>query len=276
VERITRALELAYAQRESRPVAAPEAKAPAVAPPATPSTVDFTDTVMFRTPAVPLDASVRDNERILPPGAGGPHGGAYKMLRTQVLKRMDQLGANTLGVMSAGGGEGKTLTAINLAIAVAADPARTALLVDFDLRNPSIHRRFHHQPAIGVETFLHQRGSVRDAMFKVEGYERLTILPARERMENSSELLASARTGEIIAEIRSRYANRIVIFDLPPALQADDALALSRHLQAGLLVVGEGRTRRDEMIRTLQLMQDLPFVGTVLNGSRERIAGQYY
>src|SRR5262245_61503300 len=100
--------------------------------------VELTDTVVYRTPAIELPADLRDNERILPPGAGGPHGGAYKMLRTQVLRRLDQLGANTLGIVGARRGDGKTLTAINLAIAIAADPARTALLVAFDMRSPSV------------------------------------------------------------------------------------------------------------------------------------------
>jgi protein-tyrosine kinase len=112
-------------------------------------------------------------------------------------------------------------------------------------------------------------------MFKVGGYERLTLLPARERVEHSSELLMSPATAEIVNEMRSRYANRIVIFDVPPVLQADDALAFARYVQAGLLVIGEGKTRRDDVTRTFQLLHDLPFVGTVLNGSREPVSTPY-
>lgn len=271
---MNRVLERPYPQRADRPDAKVAVISPAHAPPAE-AAVDFTDTVVHRTPAIELPDEVRANERILPPGAGGPHGGAYKMLRTQVLRRMDQIGANTLGILSAGSGEGKTLTAINLAIAIAADPARSVLLVDFDLRAPSMHRRFHHEPPVGVEECLQRRLALREAMFKVAGYERLTLLPAKSRLDMSSELLASAPTTEAVTEMRSRYANRIVIFDLPPVLQTDDALAFSNNLQAGLLVVGEGRTRRDDVVRTLRLMEGLTFVGTVLNGSRERVATPY-
>ena len=271
---MNRVMERPYPQRTDRQDAKVAIIAPAHAPPAE-TAVDFTDTVVYRTPAIELAAATRDNERILPPGASGPHGGAYKMLRTQVLRRLDQLGANTLGIVSARRGDGKTLTAINLAIAIAADPARTALLVDFDLRSPSVHRRFHHEPRRGVEECLQQSHSVRDAMFKVSGYDRLTILPARGPTDLSSELLASARTGELVAELRTRYANRIVIFDLPPVLQTDDALAFASHLQAALLLVGEGRTRRDDVSRTLQLLGDLTFVGTVLNASREQFDTHY-
>lgn len=244
-------------------------------PVATDNNVDFTDTIKFSSPLVQFSERDRDQACILPPGASGPNGAAYKMLRTQVLRRLDQLGATSLGVMSAQSAEGKTLTAINLAIAIAADPARTVLLVDFDLRNPSVHRRFGYEPSVGVDDCLRSRRPVQEAMFKIAGYERLTILPARERVEHSSELLMSPATAEIVNEMRTRYANRIIIFDMPPVLMADDALAFARYMQAGLLVIGEGKTRRDDVTRTLQLLHDLPFVGTVLNGSREPARSPY-
>ena len=273
MERTTRAVDLAtFAQREARtetPVAVTTPRS------VTPEPVDFTDTLRFNSPLVQLTDVNRDNERILPPGASGPHGAPYKMLRTQVLRRLDQLGANTLGVMSARASEGKTLTAINLAIAISADPARTVLLVDFDLRNPSVHRRFNYQPELGVDDCLRQRRPVQEAMFKVAGYERLTLLPARERVEHSSELLVSNATADVVNEMRTRYANRIVIFDLPPVLEADDALAFARFMQAGLLVIGEGKSNRDDVLRSFQLLHDVKFVGTVLNGSREPVRTPY-
>jgi protein-tyrosine kinase len=272
VEQITRIGERPHVPRDVRgDVRVKVLPTTAVAEPAT----EFTDTLVFKLPTLQLDPITRERERILPPGASGQHGGAYKMLRTQVLKRLDQLGANTIGVLSSTGSEGKTLTAINLAIAIAAGSMRTALLVDFDLRNPSIHRRFGYSPEVGVEDCLLERRSIHEAMVKVEGYDRLTILPARGKVEQSSELLSSDRAAELANEIRTRYANRIVIFDLPPVLMADDALAFTRHLQAGLLVIGEGKARGNDVLRTIDLLRDLPIVGTVLNGSRDA-AETYY
>ncbi len=236
---------------------------------------EFTDTITFRSPVIKVDRQHLENQRILAPGAGGPIGSPYKMLRTQVLRRLDQLGGNTLAVMSPTEGAGKTLTAINLAIAIAAETGRTALLVDLDLRNPNIHRRFGFTPEMGVEECLISRHPVQDAMVKIMGYERLTILPARFRIESSSELLSDQNAARLIEELRTRYANRIIIFDLPPVLQADDALAFSRHVQAGLLVVNEGGTQRDDVTRSIELLRDLKFVGTVLNGTREK-ARTYY
>jgi protein-tyrosine kinase len=225
---------------------------------------------------VALEEDQREHERILPAGGIlGVTGGAYKVLRTQVLRRLKELKATTLAVLSASNGEGKTLSAINLAVAIAADPGYTALLVDLDLRNPSVHRRFGFEPELGVEDCLEQGREVRQAMVRVAGYDRLLLLPARGRVELSSELLATERMTELVLELRTRYPNRIVIFDLPPVLLADDALAFSRNIQAGLFVVAEGVTIREDIARSMALLRHVPIVGTVLNRSRDS-AGAYY
>jgi Mrp family chromosome partitioning ATPase len=248
-------------QRQREPMPPPEAGAE--------------NTVVFIHSVLTLDERQRERERILPPGAPEPVGGPYKMLRTQVLRRLSQIDANSLAVLSAGKGEGKTLTAINLAIAVAADARHTALLVDLDLRNPSIARRLGYEPVVGIEDCLRGRRPVYEAMARIAGYERLMVLPARGPVEQSSELLASQRTGELIHELRTRYPNRILIFDLPPVLLADDALAFSRHVEAGLLIVAECASERESIKRSLTLLDKLPIVGTVLNRSRERLEGYY-
>ncbi len=238
--------------------------------------IGLTDTAVFSRRVVTLEEERRERERILPAGGVlGVTGGAYKMLRTQVLRRLKELGANTLAVLSTSNGEGKTLTAINLAIAIAADPSHTALLVDLDLRNPSVHRRLGFEPELGVEDCVERRRSVHEAMVKVAGYDRLTILPARERVEMSSELVATQRMADVVQELRLRYMNRIVIFDLPPVLLADDALAFAPLVQAGLFVVAEGQTVRDEITRSMELLRELMIIGTVLNRSADG-AGAYY
>lgn len=236
---------------------------------------EFTDTLLFQSPVIDVKADWLEQQRILSAGAGGAVGGPYKMLRTQILRRMDQLAVNTLAVLSPTAGAGKTLTAINLAIAIAAEKGRTVLLVDFDLRNPSIHHRFGFQPQLGVEECLISGQAVQEAMVKLRGYDRLTILPASGRVENSSELLSDQRAATLIAEMRARYANRILIFDVPPVLQADDALAFMKHVQAGIVVVNEGNTKREDVTRTMELLHDTKIVGTVLNGARDPIHTYY-
>jgi protein-tyrosine kinase len=235
----------------------------------------FDDSFTLVSRVLPVDPMLLERERVLPPGAAGKHGGPYKMLRTQVLRRLDKLGVNSLAVVGAAADTGKTLTAINLAIAIAADPERTALLVDLDLRKPSIHRRLGIEPEAGIDDCLRRVRPLQEAMVRLEGYDRLVVLPARERAPDSSELLSTRRTEEMILEMRNRYRDRMLVFDLPPVLQADDALAFARHVQAALIVVGEGKTRRDDVLRTVELLADLPIIGTVLNGSREP-ADSYY
>jgi Mrp family chromosome partitioning ATPase len=227
------------------------------------------------TRVVEVDPLRLESERILSPGATAQHGVPYKMLRTQVLRRLDKLGVNSLAVVGAAADTGKTLTAINLAITIAADPERTALLVDLDLRKPSVHRRFGIEPVAGIDDCLRGSRALTDALVRVGGYERLVLLPARERSLDSSELLSSRRTQELILEMRSRYRDRVVMFDLPPVLQADDALAFARHVQAVLVVVGEGKTLRADLLRTLELLRDVPIIGTVLNGTRQAVDSYY-
>jgi len=236
---------------------------------------DYTDTITFRSPVLDVDTEWLQEQRVLLPGAVGTAGGAYKMLRAQVLRRLDQMNVNALAVISPSSGDGKTLTAINLAIAIAAEPARTVLLVDFDLRNPGIYRRLNVKPALGVEQALQQNRPMQEAMIKLKGYDRLTILPALNRIEQSSELLSAQTIAGLMTELRTRYANRILIVDLPPVLLADDALVFSKHVPAGLMVINEGLTRREDVLRAMQLMQDTKMIGTVLNASREQ-QHQYY
>src|SRR3979411_1532666 len=126
MEKVTNVLDIARTPRDARHE--PTISSPTHLPShgtreldSTENKIEFGDTIAFRSPVVELDLAQRERERILPPGASGPLGAPYKMLRTQVLRRLDKLGANTLAVMSAAAADGKTLTAINLAIAIAAD-----------------------------------------------------------------------------------------------------------------------------------------------------------
>lgn len=264
MERIKRALDIARSLRE----------------PAASSSALSADTVErrteralhnWRTPVAEIDPRHIARERILGAAPDRRAAAPYKLLRTQLLRRLEQGGVTSVAVISPRAHEGKTLTAINLAISIATDPNRTALLVDLDLRSPSIAGRFGIHTEFGFENCLREAVSLEQVLVRPRGYDRLTLLPACSAEDSSSELLGTARAGDIVTELRSRYTNRIVIFDMPPVLETDDVLAFSRHIQAALLVVSEGKTRREDITRTLQLLGDTPIVGTVLNGSRSGV-----
>jgi Mrp family chromosome partitioning ATPase len=92
---------------------------------------------------------------------------------------------------------------------------------------------------------------------------------------HSSELLASGRARKLFREVKERYPNRVVIYDLPPVLGSDDALAFAPQVDGVVLVVGDERTRREELKRCLELIREIPVVGTVLNGSRHERSATY-
>lgn len=199
---------------------------------------------------------------------------AYKMLRTQVLQRMVAKGWNALAITSPGPGDGKTVTAINLAISLARELHHTVLLVDLDLRNPSIHKYFGIEPERGIGDYLLIGVPMGDVLIN-PGIERLVVLPGREPIENSSEILASPAMGNLVRELKTRYPARFVLFDLPPILSADDALSFAPFVDAFLLVIRDAKTTRQEIEHTMEILQGVPIIGTVLNGSDEKITPYY-
>ena len=268
MERLRKALDLARAERDRKRGAAafvPAAFVPAATPPveSPPDLPALTHARVLSTDPASLQAN-----GVMPPDAAGLIGPAFKMLRTQVLQRLGARGWNTLAVVSPTPDDGKTFTAINLAIAIAGDSNHTALLVDFDLHEPSIHRRFGFEPEFGVEQCLRGEIAVPEALVNPQGYHKLLLLPARGPVSNSSELLGSERARQVVREIKERYADRVVVFDLPPVLGADDALTFAPQVDAALVVVGEEHTRREDLLRCFEILRNIPIVGTVLNGSR--------
>ncbi len=265
VDKIRRALDLRRAgpAHAPTPAATPAADQPAL----------FRDrhrespAALTRTVAV--DPARLRNQRILAPDDSGPVAQAFKILRTQVLQLLGRGGLSSLAVMSPTTHDGRTVTAINLAASIADDPDHTALLVDLDLRRPSVHERFGLRVERGVENCLLGTAEVAEVMVQPGGYRKLALLPAAGPVAGSAELLAAASTQRATREINARYSNRVVIYDLPPVLETADALAFLPCVDAVLLIACEGRTRREDVVRCLHMLRDTPVVGTVLNGSRE-------
>jgi Mrp family chromosome partitioning ATPase len=308
VERIKRAMELARQERESaaqpagtgsgigagtgpgttaREAVAEAASASTATVPAAKAAVAPSAAARAASASVPggeqgdvsrtiaVSEQVLKESRLLLPGMVGDAAHGFRLLRTQVLQRLRQRGWNTLAVLSPGPDEGKTFTAINLAIAIAADPDSTALLVDLDLRFPRLYRRFGIVPTVGVEDCLRGEAELREAMVAIEGYPGMMLLPARGPVEHSSELISGASARAFFRGIKDRYPNRVVIYDLPPVLATDDALSFLPQVDAALMVIGEGRTHRPDLLRCLELLRDTPILGTVLNGSRRERSAEY-
>ena len=200
---------------------------------------------------------------------------AFRILRTQVLTRLEARGGNAVAVCGAGQGEGKTLVAMNLAVSLARQLHRSALLVDLDFHKPSIHRCFGLSPALGLSDYLEGRAPL-EACLVNPGIERLVLLPQTTRVQNSSELLASPRMAALARELKARYRDRVIVYDCPPLLATNDPLVIMDHADGCLLVVQEGRTRRADVMRAAELVGEERFLGTVLNNARWASASGYY
>ena len=204
-----------------------------------------------------------------------PVSDTYRMLRVQVLKHLLERGQRALGVCSANSGDGKTLTATNLAISIALDPNHTCLLVDLDLRKPRLHAYFGLDVKKGLCDYLEGNTELSECLIN-PGIDRLVLLPVRRPVLNSSELLSSQRVSHLLQEIQGRYPDRIIIFDLPPILVTDDSLVVLPQINASLFVVAEGKTLASEIQRGVNLLNDYGLIGTVLNKSSQDRPHAYY
>jgi len=258
MERIKQALERARHQRD----AVHSASMPAsriVTAPGTIQSVTYTNTRV-----VPSAPGVLRKNKIINSSVDESTITAYNMLRTQVLQRLKEHGWNSMAIISAHNGEGRTLTAINLAISMAREVDKTVLLVDLDLRRPSVANYFGFTPEFGVADFLLNDIPLQQMLIN-PGIERLVVLPGNCAVTNSAELLASEKMVQLVEELKQRYPSRIVIFDLPPLLSAADALAFAPYVEAALLVVADGQTTKNDITDTLAMLEVTNVLGTVLN-----------
>lgn len=268
MERIKQALERARQERESTPVTpVPTTDGRGDALPET--EITYTQT---RTVSIPTEAAL--GSRLLTQIGTEAVLAAYKMLRTQVLQRMGEHGWNTLAITGPAPDEGKTLTAVNLALSLARKVTHTVLLVDLDLRRPSVHRYFGYTPNAGLTDYLTRDVPLNEILIN-PGVERLVVLPGGTPLENSSEILSSPKMVRLVEELKTRYPSRIVLFDLPPLLSTDDALVFAPYVDAALVVIEEGKTTREDLRRAMHLMRGTPIIGTVLNKTQERMVGEY-
>lgn len=200
---------------------------------------------------------------------------AYRMLRTRVLQTMRNNGWTSVAITGPATGCGKTLTAINLAVSLAMEVSNTVLLVDLDLRRPAIHKYFGYEPELGLSDYLTTDVPLHQLLF-TPGIDRLVVLPGRSALPNSAEMLRSPRMIALVNELKTRYPDRLIVFDLPPILAADDALAFSPYTDCFLMVAEAGGTKKDDLQKAYSILKNTPLVGTVLNKSEAPSAGYGY
>jgi exopolysaccharide/PEP-CTERM locus tyrosine autokinase len=147
---------------------------------------------------------------------------------------------NVLLVTSSVGGEGKSITAANLALSLARDYDHSVLLIDADTRKPSLHTLLNVKPGIGLSDCVADNVDVGSALVKV-GNDNLKFLPSGRKIENPVELFSSQKMEKLIAEMKCRYSDRHIIIDSPPVLLFAETKMLSALVDGIIFVVREGR-----------------------------------
>ena len=221
-----------------------------------------------------LDRDILSRQRVLNENTDARVRTAYKMLRTRVLQRMRSNGWQSLAVTSAMPSDGKTLSAINLAISLAGDVNHNVCLVDLDLRHSSIARCLGLESSVGASDCLRREATLDEAIIKPD-IDRLLLLPNLHTESNSSELISSPEMNEIAQKLVLDDPQRIVVYDMPPVLAADDMLAFAPFVDAVLFVVSEGETRQTDVMKARELLESVNIVGTVLNRSDVKTASYY-
>ena len=273
MDHIRKALDRARLERNGSAEVFPpdvEKAKPSATPPANmlPAKIVYTRTRIFQS-----SPEVLERNRIIRPSSPEPAAAAYRMLRTQVLQRMMANDWRSVAVFSPRSTDGKTTTAVNLALHLASDRQHTVLLVDFDFRRPSLAAKLGLTPEVGADDLLCGNAPIEDCLYHPDGFDRLVVLPARSTLVQSSEALVGPQARRVVDELHARYPDRLIVYDLPPVLEADDALAFAPLVECGLVVAAEGRTARGDLVRTIELLHKTPLVGTVLNRAAEASAG---
>jgi Mrp family chromosome partitioning ATPase len=191
------------------------------------------------------------------------------------MRRLDMQKWSSIAVSGMSVGEGKTLTAINLALALAQDVNTFVFLVDLDLQRPQIANYLGMSFEKGLSDYLLGKAELDEIVYKLHS-ERLGVIPNARAFQHSSEFLNSPRMGEFLQALEREVPRRIVIFDMPPLLASDDVLAFAPQFDSLLLVVSEGKSGRAILRGAKEVLSEMNLLGVVLNRSKERNESAYY
>jgi capsular exopolysaccharide synthesis family protein len=217
---------------------------------------------------LPLEDELFEQNRILAHHARSPEADIFRILRTQVLQIMNKSDFRTLAITSPRYGDGKSTISLNLALSIALDLKQTVLLVDLDLRKPTLQKFLGLEDPSGIADYLTANTPIASCLSRLS-FERLSILPGGKSLDNSSEILGSPKMATLAQELKMRYRDRLVIYDMPPVLEQDDSIAFLPHVEATIVVVRDGVTSSDDLKTSLERLASANVIGTVLNNAAQ-------
>jgi len=269
---IDKALERAKATRQqdeapttARPEPAPEIQKPLPVLGNLGSSADPQEICYTVTRTLPVDFEFLKESKIIVGENYPAIAEEYKLLRTHIMQRTKKNNWNNIMFTGPRPDEGKTLTTINIAISIAQEFDQTVLLVDTDLRNPAIHKYFGLPGNRGLVDFLKDGRPIPELLIHPAGIPKLVILPGGKPVNDAAELIKSPQMVDLVHELKHCYHDRYVLFDLPPMLHFADALAFAPLMDGIVLVVESGRTTREDIAQSLEMLQTFNLIGFVMN-----------
>jgi protein-tyrosine kinase len=189
---------------------------------------------------------------------------SFRKLRTMILHPEDGRPARTIMVASANPQEGKSFISANLGISLAQGVGRRGLLIDCDLRRPSLHALFGLQNKQGLADYLRDGRDISTFMLPT-GLDNLTLFPAGPPSDNPAELIASDKMAGMIRSLADKVDGRVVVLDSPPCLVASETLILSQLVDKVVLVVRWGKSGRENVRKVIEQIGRDKIIGIVFN-----------
>jgi protein-tyrosine kinase len=230
---------------------------------------------------VELDLAMMSAEGIVTPTASRSQiADQYRVIKRPLIRNATGKGVasvrhgNLIMVTSALQGEGKSFTAINLAMSMAMELDHTVMLVDADVARPSLPRMLGFPDGPGLLDMLETSASMSSVLLRTN-IDKLTILPSGKPHHRATELLASDAMRELLDDIATRYADRIVIFDSPPLLLTTEARVLAQHMGQVVMVVHANKTLQSDVEHALSTIEMCPVRLMLLNQARGNAVSGY-
>jgi len=198
----------------------------------------------------------------------------FRLLKNAILFPEKGTPPRCIMVTSASPGEGKSFVSANLAISIAQNIDEHVLLIDCDLRSPSLHPLFGIPNPEGLSEYLNLEKSLPDLLVKTF-MNKLTLLPAGRIPPNPSELLSSDLMKNLIQEVRARYANRYIIIDTPPPYLTSETNAISRQVDGIIIVIRQGKTHKKDVMDLVETYGEEKVIGAVYNCAKKPIGYGY-
>lgn len=235
----------------------------------------WTPPVYSKSMTSPIDPNVVMENRCVCIEPDSPEVESYKFLRAKIQHQALLNNWRTVLITSPTPGDGKTLTAVNLALTIAKAYDQTVLLVDCDLKRQSVHKTLGIESSLGLQDYLVDKIPL-EQIIVWPGIDKLSFISGGESIVNSSEVLGSPRMKALVGELKERYEDRIILLDAPPILSGSDTLALAPIVDCIVMVVAEGKTSMKDVQQAVEMIPREKLMGFVMNRQREGSITNYY